>query len=53
MIFPLAYGHGDVGKLLMEIIALPSVNPAFVPEGTPGTGEKDQVGSEGSSGVKE
>src|SRR3954468_20969463 len=29
----------DVGKLLMELIALPSVNPAFVPEGTAGTGE--------------
>jgi acetylornithine deacetylase/succinyl-diaminopimelate desuccinylase-like protein len=30
----------DVGKLLAELIALPSVNPAFVPEGTPGTGEQ-------------
>lgn len=29
----------DVGKLLMELIALPSVNPAFAPEGTAGTGE--------------
>src|ERR1041385_1796103 len=30
----------DLGKLLAELIALPSVNPAFVPEGTPGTGEQ-------------
>jgi acetylornithine deacetylase/succinyl-diaminopimelate desuccinylase-like protein len=30
----------DVGKLLMELIALPSVNPAFVPAGTNGTGER-------------
>src|SRR3954471_11041633 len=30
---------GDVAKLLAELIALPSVNPAFVPAGTPGTGE--------------